>query len=225
MRNTNEDPPAKKVSKDEIIAAINQITEKRGVPVVQTSDISELESINVDNQTINNHLDELKQMGRVNLFEYGQKGVWWTPDKENSGDVEIGVINWDRIDANEIPHEVLAELPEFQDQTYWQDTKETWGTVSGGAFFLMFATLILEIIRQNTSVQILSGSREILAVIILGTLSVGILSLALVFVMRFMQLLEEKGIFNHIRQRWYNIRNQMIQEIRQRLPDSDESTD
>ena len=87
----------------------------------------------------------------------------------------------------------------------------------------MLAGLIFEIIRQNTEIQ-MTGLEEILLVIIGGSFVVGSMSLLLVFIMKFMQALENRGLFEHIRQKWYRVRNQMIQEIRDRLPNSDEPT-
>lgn len=222
MNNSNTAPPAQKVTKDEIVAAIDQICEKRGQPVVRISDIAELESIDAGEQAIGNKLDELHELGRVNLFEYGQKGVWWTPeDIELDSEVEVGVVNWDNIDAAEIPDDLLAELPEFQDQTYWEGAKDTWGTVSVGAFFFVGVGFLILGIRQYLSVQLPQGGQTFFSISVVGALSVGILSLALVFAMEALQILEEWGALDRVRGAIRDAKHRIIREIRDQLPDID----
>mgnify|MGYP000400847069 CR=1 FL=1 len=222
MNDSESAPPAQKVTKDEIIAVIDQICEKRGQPVVRLDDIVEVESIPVGKQAIKNHLDELEEMGRVNFLPYGQKGVWWIPaNSDVQSDTDVGVINWENIDANDIPHTVLAELPEFQDQTYWEQGSDTWGTVGVGAFFLMFVGVIAEILRQNLSLQLGADAAGFFSVVIVGALSVGILSLALVLLMRIMQWLEKQGILDIFRGMYQTAKHQSSRWIRDKLPDTE----
>jgi hypothetical protein len=221
MSDTESTPPAQKVTKDEIIAAINQICEKRGQPVVRLGDIADVDSIDVGKQAIKKHLDELQEMGRVHFLEYGQAGVWWTPEGVDTDSEIDGVIDWDAVDADEIPLDILAEFPEFQEQTYWEGARDTWGTVSVGAFFLVFVTALVEIFRQNTPVQLGPSAQDFMSVVAVGGLSVAVLSLGLVFAMRLMQWLEVQGILDVPRQSYRTVKHSAVRAIQDRLPDLD----
>lgn len=222
MNESDSGPPAQKVTKDEIMAAINEICEKRGQPVVRSQDIADLDSIPVGKQAINGHLDELKEMGRVNFLEYGPGGVWWVPDNtETDLEIDMGAVDWNNIDATDIPHEVLAELPEFQDQTYWESARDTWGTVAGGATFLLFAALLLGILRQNTPLQLGEDAQAAILLTMAGGFSVAALSIGLVFAAKFGQRLEDEGIAGKIRRHSQDAKHKIVQAIQNRLPDTE----
>jgi hypothetical protein len=220
MNKSDSQVPARKVERDEIVAAINEICEKRGVPAVRISDLEELDHIEVGTQSISENLDDLEEMGKVNLLEYGQKGVWWVPDDvETSADVEAGVIDWDNIDANDIPHEVLADLPEFQDQTYWEGMVDSWGTVAGGGLFVFALSLFLIAVNQNTALGLSSTVSDVLSIVLVGAIGVVVISFGIVQLARFGQLLEDKGINGRIRNTYREAKHGAVRWIQQRLPD------
>ncbi|QIO25570.1 hypothetical protein [Haloarcula sp. JP-L23] len=211
------------MTKDEIVTAIDQICEKRGQPVVRISDIAELESIDVGKQAISDHLDELEAMGRVNFLSYGQKGVWWVPEDEDSAtEVEVGVIQWENIDASEIPHEVLADLPQFQDKTYWESMEENWGTVTGGSVIIMVIGILAAAIQQFIPVQTGQTLNNVAAVVIVGSLGVALLSLGVVFVANIGQKLGQWGVNAAFQQRIQDLKYRIVASIQDRLPDTDE---
>jgi hypothetical protein len=207
--------PAQKVTKDEIVAAIDEICSKKGQPVVRLDDLVEVDSITVGKQAIKNHLEELVEMGRVEHLSYGQAGVWWLPE-ETTTDVEIeaGVINWDNIAAEEIPSEVLNDLPQFQDQTYWENASDTWGTVAVGALFLMFTSALLEIFRQDFPGLFPSESRAVLSIIIVGGLSVTLLSFLLIYMMKLAQVADDAGLFDPVRDVSARLRGWIVRHLR-----------
>jgi len=222
MDEPDSKPPAQKVTKDEILVAIEQICEKRGQPVVRLDDIEELDSIPVGKQAIKHHLDELEEMGQVNFLKYGQGGVWWVPDDiDVSAEAKPGVVDWDNIDANDIPHEVLADLPEFQDQTYWEGMVDSWGTVAGGGLFVFALSLFLIAVNQNTALGLSSSVSSVLSIVLVGAIGVVVISFGIVQLARFGQLLEDKGINGRIRGTYREAKHGAVRWIQQHLPDLD----
>jgi hypothetical protein len=222
MNDTESTPPAQKVTKDEIIVAINQICEKRGQPVVKAEEIAELDSVPVGKQAVNDHLDELEEMGRVNLFEYASKGVWWVPDDvESSAAIESSVINWDAIEAEDIPHELLAELPEFQDQTYWESMEDNWGTAAGGAVIVVLLSIFISLVNQNTPLEVGSNVSEVLEIVLVGAIGVFVISFGLVQLARLGQWLEDKGVNDQIRSVLKDAKHGVVRWIQRRLPESE----
>lgn len=138
----SDKPPAQVVSDDELLEAVRQVCEKRGLPVAPTSLIAEVDGINIKQQTVKRRLDKIDR--RINSISVGRGKVWWVPeDTDPVGDVDISAVDWSVIDPGEIPAEKVQEHPEFNIPDYWESWEERANAVVSTAFLPTIAGFIV----------------------------------------------------------------------------------
>lgn len=206
--------PNQKISKAEVRQAIIEICEKKGVPVVRSKDIAELDWVEVEPQTINNHLDELREDGRVSSLKVGKGYVWWVPDDgEEGGAVDVSAIAWDRIDPGEIPDELVAQRPEVDDPTYWEGMMDSWGTVAGGGGFILLAGLLLMILDGVQLVELDYDFEFWGSLAFVGGAVVIVVATGLFILARLGQFLEDIGVNERLREAVARRRDRVYRKI------------
>lgn len=129
---TSEEKPALKATDEDLLEAIERVTETLDAPAVPTGQVAA--ELPIERQTVKRRLDDLADEGRVASLATGQGHIWWLPDGEG-GYVDPGVLDRsiEEIDPYDIPpglaREIAEErLPEFQPpETIWERLRE-WGT-------------------------------------------------------------------------------------------------
>lgn len=148
-------PPAQAVSDDELIEAVRQVCEKRGLPVAPTRLIEEVDGIDIQQQTIKRRLDKIDH--RVNSLKVGRGKVWWVPsDEEVEGEVDVSAINWAQIEPEEIPLQKIEDHPEFNIPDYWESWTERASTVVTIAFPPTFVGFIVFAL-QDANIPVVGG--------------------------------------------------------------------
>jgi len=148
-------PPAQAVSDDELIEAVRQVCEKRGLPVAPTRLIEEVDGIDIQQQTIKRRLDKIDH--RVNSLKVGRGKVWWVPDGEEvEGEVDVSAINWAQIEPEEIPSQKIEDHPEFNIPDYWESWTERANTVVTIAFPPTFVGFIVFAL-QDANIPVVGG--------------------------------------------------------------------
>jgi len=148
-------PPAQAVSDDELIEAVRQVCEKRGLPVAPTRLIEEVDGIDIQQQTIKRRLDKISH--RVNSLKVGRGKVWWVPDGEEvEGEVDVSAINWAQIEPEEIPPQKIEDHPEFNIPDYWESWTERANTVVTIAFPPTFVGFIVFAL-QDANIPVVGG--------------------------------------------------------------------
>jgi len=149
-------PPAQAVSDDELIEAVRQVCEKRGLPVAPTRLIEEVDGIDIQQQTIKRRLDKIDH--RVNSLKVGRGKVWWVPDDEEvEGEVDVSAINWAQIEPEEIPPQKIEDHPEFNIPDYWESWTERANTVVTIAFPPTFVGFIVFAL-QDANIPVVGGT-------------------------------------------------------------------
>lgn len=206
--------PNQKITKEEVRQAIIEICDKKGVPIVRSRDIAELEWVDVERQTINNHLDDLRDEGSVSSLQVGTGYVWWVPaDEEIGGDVDVSAIAWDRIEPEEIPDEIVRQRPEVDDPTFWEGMMESWGTVAGGGTFILLAGVVLMLLD---GVQILDLGYDFEfwgSLAVLGGFVVLVVAIVIFGFARAGQFFEDIGVNERIRKSFGRRRDQLYRKI------------
>lgn len=206
--------PNQKISKEEVRQAIIEICEKKGVPVVRSKDIADLDWVEVEPQTINNHLDNLKDEGRVSSLQVGKGYVWWVPDaEEEGGDVDVSAIAWNRINPDEIPDEIVKQRPEIDDPTFWEEMMDSWGTVAGGGTFILIAGIVL-LLLDGVQIVDLSYDFEFWgSLAFVGGFVVIIVAIVIFGLARVGQFLEDVGVNERIRNALGRRRDRLYRKI------------
>lgn len=211
--------PNQQISKEEVLGAIERICDERGVPVVRSKDIAELDWVDVTNQTINNHLQSLKKDGNVGCLKVGKGYVWWIPsDFTHSGEVDVpSAVKWDSIDPDDIPDEIIQQRPEIQSESYWKEMANSWRKVIWGSLFLVlvgYVVALLDNFPYFSEIELF----VIGSVLAVGSIAVAISSGVIAVIFELLDKLEEKNMLDSIRQRRDKYREKFYKGILKRIP-------
>ena len=210
--------PNQKITREEVRQAIIEICDKRGVPVVRSNDIVELEWVSVGRQAVNNHLEALKENGEVASLSIGPGAVWWVPEEgEPAGDVDVSAIHWEGIDPMEIPAEIIKERPEVDDPTYWERMMDNWGTIAGGGIFFIVAGILIAFFDQYISIETHYDFELMGATGLLVGVVVIVVSLIIILGARLGQFFENIGFFPIIRRKLRRYRDTIYQRISEKV--------
>jgi hypothetical protein len=158
-----EGSPAQKVSDEELKRAIEQKCQLRGTPVVTTSQITDVDYVNVKDGAAVKRLKKLAKRGEVNRIQSGSGSVWWVDEDEATelrGEVDFSNIAWENIPAEDIPVEKVEQHPEIEIPSEWEARYEKLGTVSRAALFAISVGLITAAIVQNLGIPLLSQADQ-----------------------------------------------------------------
>lgn len=108
---TSREKPALKATDEDLLEAVERVTESLDAPAVPTAQVAA--ELPIERQTVKRRLDDLAADGRVASLATGQGRIWWLPDGEG-GYVDPGVL--DRpiggIDPYDIPPDLAREIAE-----------------------------------------------------------------------------------------------------------------
>lgn len=108
---------------EELLEAVQLQCKATGYPVVPTGKIAELDTITIKEQGVRKRLKALAAEGKVNYVKSGGY-VWWIPeDGEAIGEVDFSVLNWDSINPEEIPEEIINAHPSVDNPSDWERWK------------------------------------------------------------------------------------------------------
>lgn len=151
-------PPAQAVSDDELLEAVRQVCEKRGLPVAPTRLVAEVDGIDIQQQTVKRRLDKIDH--RVNSITVGRGKVWWVPDDEEPvGDVNLSAVDWDQIAPEEIPPDKIKNHPEFNIPSYWESWTDRANTVVSTALIPTLAGFVVFAL-QDANLPLLDIGRD-----------------------------------------------------------------
>jgi hypothetical protein len=109
------DPPAKKVDKGELIAAVERACELHSMPVTTSTAVAELDAVDIMRQQVRDRLNEIADdTGDVGSYIAGGY-VFWAPGEDTVAgqvdqDILAGdVVDWDTLEPGRIPHPVLKD--------------------------------------------------------------------------------------------------------------------
>lgn len=226
MPQSNPQSPNQKINTAEVKAAIHEICDKRGVPVVRSSDIADLEWVQVKRQAINNHLKDLAEQGEVNVIKAGPSGkVWYIPDdKEPEGHVDVSAIEWESVEPEDIPDELVKARPEVEDLTFWENMRKNWGTAAGVSSFIMILGSGLLVLAEYSPIVLFDYQLWGL-LLIGGSLITAGAALAVVMIAKIGQSLEDVGLFPLLRAKLAAGRTRLLRYLNKRIPDVDEDDD
>lgn len=184
----------------EVIAIIQKLEEERNLPAFNTGMIAE--HFEVKNQTIRGDLHDLKDSGliRSHKFGEGKQGIriWWSPDgdekplsPEEASEITKQFIDWDAIEASDIPEEKLKALAEqgladYEPQNLWTNLQQEANTGTQYGMALLILIIALELSQYDVSTTV-SGFMALLG---FGIAGVGLL---LSFVAKFGIKLSARG--------------------------------
>lgn len=131
-KHPSEEKPALKATDEDLLEAVELVTETLEVPAVPTGLIAA--ELPIKRQTVKRRLDDLADEGRVASLATGQGRIWWLPEG-TGGYVDPAALEepLQDIDPYDIPPDVarqIAEerLPEFQPpETIWERFQD-WGS-------------------------------------------------------------------------------------------------
>ncbi|NGM71558.1 hypothetical protein G6M89_21680 [Natronolimnobius sp. AArcel1] len=219
MTRADSQAPNQKISSEEVKAAVIELCDKRGTPVVRPRDIVDLDWVSVGKQTVNNHLQKLQERGEVSSISVGRGAVWWVPDEEQSGgEVDVSVIEWSRVDAEKIPDELVLERPEVEDSSYWEGMISKWNSVIGGAAFIVIVGFVVLLFDQYFSIDI-GPDFEFWGLIFLGGGFVVIISSFVpISIAKLGQFLDDKGVIPAIKDKKERAKSEILQWISKKIP-------
>lgn len=93
--NGTDDPPAQKVTDEELLAAVGGAMETLGAPAVPTAEVAT--RLPITRQTVKRRLDDLADAGRVAALPAGQGRIWWLPDDGGVGDAATSDLLFGRV--------------------------------------------------------------------------------------------------------------------------------
>jgi hypothetical protein len=188
-------PPNQKVTPSEILAAIEQLCNKRGSPVVRSKDIADLDDIPVGTQAVNEHLDTLKEEGKVSSLPVQRSAVYWVSEGHyTGGEVDISAVDWDSIDPEQIPTEKIEQHPDYGEQGHWDDWADDaesalrlgmWGALMG---------VVALVILQNTPIEATQTRTDFAVIALLGGFLLTFAGLLLLIVRKIAMILNKRGI-------------------------------
>lgn len=110
-RDRSDEPPAQKATDEDLLAALERVTERLEAPAVPTSEIAA--ELPIARQTVKRRLDDLAADGRVASLATGQGRIWWLADGEG-GHVDSAVlerpVDLESIDPYDIPPDLAEEI-------------------------------------------------------------------------------------------------------------------
>jgi len=195
----SETPPAQAVSDDELVEALRQVCEKRGLPVAPTRLIAEVDGIDIQQQTIKRRLDKIDH--RVNSMKVGRGKVWWVPDNMDPvGDVDVSAIDWKQIDPEDIPLRKIENHPEFDIPSYWESWGERANTIVSTALIPTLAGFIVFAL-QDADPPFLNIGRDAAtfgALVAMAGVVFVMIGICIGFVARIGGTLSAYGVGNHV---------------------------
>lgn len=175
-----DSPPAQKVTNDDLTQAIQHQCQKSGIPVVPTKQVAKVDFIDIKKQAVARRLKSLADQEKISSLKIGRGWVWWVPDKAGAGgEADFSTIDWDSIDAKEIPAEKLEEHPELSGESYWNQLKEDGKAIARFGFYTLMLGFIVLFIDQNIGLISLTSFQEDVGVL---SVVVGMFLLVLGFV-------------------------------------------
>jgi DNA-binding transcriptional ArsR family regulator len=151
-------------TKQQIIARVQVLDENSRLPAYGTGTIAE--PFDLEDQTVRGHLHELSERGIVETKQFGgQKGtrIWWIPEENESPldtdevvQAQEQYINWEQIDSERVPEDVLVELAEerlddYERPTFWNERENDAEVSMRLGFGGLLLLILLEFIGYNLS--------------------------------------------------------------------------
>lgn len=108
MSDSQAPPQKSRVSDSELINAVEEQCRLRGTPVVPTKTVAESNHVNVTKQTIKRRLDDIEE---VNSIKVGRGKVWWVPEENARGDIDLSAVYLEELEPEDVPTELVLEHP------------------------------------------------------------------------------------------------------------------
>lgn len=182
---------------NELIEAVEEQCEIRDIPVVKTEHVVEAPSVDIGQKRVHDRLKQIHEKeGRVGRMKVSTGSVWWVPE-EADVDISSSSINWERIEAEEIPEEKIEQHPDYQSPTYWEAREETASKILNPVSTAMVVGFLMFISRE-VNIPLVSANAEE-TVVLLGALSLvgafafGIYAVGMIGLSQFAQQLVARG--------------------------------
>lgn len=211
----SKEPPAQKVSDEDLIKAVRDECELSIEPMVKTKTIAERDDITINQNSVANRLGNLTEDGHLHSVKVGRGYVWSVADAEDiEGPVDYNQINWDAIPAEKIPEEKLHQHPDFPVLDTWRtihnhsQTLLTFGLGALAVGFLAFGFRDLSLFTGHSETFNIVGALMIIAG---GT---GAFFGFIVFgIARLGPILEKRGVIDAGRDVWNRVKARVEEGI------------
>lgn len=130
---------------EDILQAVIAACEAKEAPMAKTKEIRERGDLSIEQQTVVERLFSLEKVGKVHSIRVGP-GYAWSIAEESDVEADPSRLNWDFLEIEDIPKEVVMEHPDFESNSFlrkWKNSSDNLlflsalvGILGGGLFIL-----------------------------------------------------------------------------------------
>jgi hypothetical protein len=132
-------PHSPQVTDEDLVTAVREQCAKHSVPVVPTKTVGDAKGIEVTDQTVKRRLEDISG---VNTMQVGTGHIWWVPEDEARGAVDMESIYLEEIDPEDLPRELIEQHPEGP-PTSWAKLEQRGANGVWLSAFSFFTGLII----------------------------------------------------------------------------------
>lgn len=141
-----------KLADEDYIGMVEATCRLTGTPMAPTPVIFDQYDLPVTKQTLKNNLERLSKEGLVQYITVGSGYAWSVSgDQETGGKVDVSNFNWEYVDIESIPEEILFRHPKFEPNLHKHVTKAN--NVIEYSLYSILAGLVILLLNEIRPIQ------------------------------------------------------------------------
>lgn len=140
------------IADEDYIEMVEATCRLTGTPMAPTPVIFDQYDLPVTKQTLKNNLERLSEEGHLQYINVGSGYAWSVcNDRDARGKVDVSNFNWEHVDIESIPEEILSQHPKFEPTLQKHATKAN--NVIEYSLYSIMAGMVILLLNEIRPIQ------------------------------------------------------------------------